>query len=247
MNCLSLALNKAAQEGRFKYHSKCQKTRLTHLCFADDLLIFTDGSLQSVAAILEVLKDFESRSGLAVSIQKTCHFSAGLKDHDLDQIKVATNLTTGTLPVRYLGVPLCTKKLTILQCAPLIQSIKSRLHSWTTKSSSYAGRLQLLSSVIAGITNFWSSSIILPKGCIAEINSLCSKFLCNSKQRRRRIGIEGLIFLEYGMCLKADMVALFSIKTRYGLHGISPKSWIATSTTFGSLILSRNTHGWLTN
>lgn len=86
MNCLSLALNKAAQEGRFKYHSKCQKTRVTHLCFADDLLIFTDGSLQSVAAILEVLKDFESRSGLQWGIQTDpscllCNALSESRDH----------------------------------------------------------------------------------------------------------------------------------------------------------------------
>lgn len=47
LNCLSLLLNKAAEENRFKYHYNCEKTKLTHLCFADNLLIFIDGSLSS--------------------------------------------------------------------------------------------------------------------------------------------------------------------------------------------------------
>lgn len=181
MNCLSLTLNKAAQEGKFKYHPKCQRSKLTHLCFADDLLIFMDGTAQSVCNVLEVLKDFELKSGLAVNLQKTTMFTTGLKNHEVDQIKALSNLSSGVLPVCYLGVPLCTKKLSLTHCAPLIQSIKSRLHSWTVKPLSYAGRLQLLSTVIAGITNFWSSSFILPKGCINEINSLCSKFLWKGK------------------------------------------------------------------
>lgn len=85
------------------------------------------------------------------------------------------------LPVRYLGIPLCTKKLTLLHYAPLLQSIKTKLHSWTARSLSFAGRLQLLSTVIAGITNFWSCAFILPKACLDEIDSLCSCFLWKGK------------------------------------------------------------------
>ncbi|KAL0770758.1 hypothetical protein Bca101_035909 [Brassica carinata] len=142
MNCLSITLNKAVREGKFNYHSKCQRAELTHLCFADDLLIFCEGTPQSVQAILDILQDFEQR---------------------------------------YLGVPLCTKKLTMTNCAPLLQSIKSKLLAWTTRALSFGGRLQLLATVIAGITNFWSCSFILPKGCLAEIDSICAKFLWKGK------------------------------------------------------------------
>lgn len=39
MNCLSTLLNNAATEGRFGYHQNCEDSKLTHLCFADDLLL----------------------------------------------------------------------------------------------------------------------------------------------------------------------------------------------------------------
>lgn len=139
MNCLSLMLNKAARNGVFGYHAKCQRTALTHLYIADDLLIFYDGSTSSVNAILDILKDFELRSGLAISVEKTSLFAAGIKPHELIQIKTSTGLSEGTLPVRYLGVPLCTKKLTLTNCAPLLQCIKSKLHSWTVRTLSFAG------------------------------------------------------------------------------------------------------------
>lgn len=74
MNCLSFMLNDAASRGRIKYHSKCSKMKLTHLSFADDLLIFIDGSLDSVQKVLQVLHEFEWRSGLVVSFQKTSFF-----------------------------------------------------------------------------------------------------------------------------------------------------------------------------
>lgn len=177
MNCLSIALDKAAVEGKFKYHTRCGRSKLTHLSFADDLLIFSDGSLSSVQAILGVLKDFEERSGLAISVQKSCFFAAGISEVEIEAISHQTGLSIGVFPIRYLGVPLHTKKISRIQCAPLIQSIKNKLRSWTVRRLSYAGRLLLISSVINGITNFWTSSFIIPKSVIKEIDSLCAKFL----------------------------------------------------------------------
>lgn len=70
MNCLSHMLNSAAAQARLRYHKNCEKIKLTHLCFADDLLIFIDGSEESVQCVLQVLKEFEERSGLAVSSRR---------------------------------------------------------------------------------------------------------------------------------------------------------------------------------
>lgn len=119
MNCLSLLLDKAAEEGKFGYHYACKETKLTHLCFADDLLIFCDGSLRSVKNVLEVLDNFKALSGLSVSISKTCFFSCGVQQPEIEQILLQCGLTQGALPIRYLGVPLCTKKLTLANCEPL--------------------------------------------------------------------------------------------------------------------------------
>ena len=43
MEVLSKLLNKAAEEKKIGYHPYCQEVQLTHLCFADDLLVFSDG------------------------------------------------------------------------------------------------------------------------------------------------------------------------------------------------------------
>ena len=177
MNCLSFMLNDAAAQGKVKYHSRCTKMRLTHLSFADDLLIFIDGSLDSVQQVLQVLHEFEMRSGLAVSFQKTSFFASGMSDQEIDTIKASTGMTCGKLPVRYLGVPLSSKKLNLSNCEPLIHQVKARFSTWSVKSLSFSGRLLLIKTVIAGINTFWCSAFILPKACIAKINSLCGVFL----------------------------------------------------------------------
>lgn len=48
MNALSSLLNLAVKYDVFKYHPRCRRIGLTHLSFADDLLVFVKGDLVSV-------------------------------------------------------------------------------------------------------------------------------------------------------------------------------------------------------
>lgn len=123
MNILSQKLNEAADTGRFGYHPNCQESNLTHLCFADDILIFTDGSSQSVHGFLQVLEEFKAFSGLAISVEKSCFFPSGLSDDEKNAIVSTTGIPVGSLPIRYLGLPLNSKKLSIENCEPLLQQV----------------------------------------------------------------------------------------------------------------------------
>ena len=63
MNVLSKMLDKSAAEHRMGYHPKCKNLSLTHLSFADDILVLSDGNSHSIESILEVFKKFETISG----------------------------------------------------------------------------------------------------------------------------------------------------------------------------------------
>lgn len=77
----------------------------------------------------------------------------------------------------YLGLPLMSRKLRISEYSPLIDKMVQKFKSWAVSSSSFAGRLQLIKSVIYGLVNFWCSTFILPKACIRMMESLCARFL----------------------------------------------------------------------
>lgn len=177
INVLSQKLNKAAEDQKFGYHPKCKDSKLIYLCFADDLLIFSDGAPSSVHGILEMLSEFHQLSGLAISPEKSCFFASGLSSAEITSLVTTSGIPHGQLPIRYLGLPLCSKKLTLQDCEPLLQKIRGKISNWTAKFTSFAGRLQLLSSVISGIANFWCSSFILPNKCITMVNSMCSAYL----------------------------------------------------------------------
>ena len=82
----------------------------------------------------------------------------------------------GELPFRYLRVPLSTKRISIVQCKPLIDKMLSRVTCWTTKFLSYAGRAQLVKSVLFSIQTFWAQIFVLPKKILHVIESICRKF-----------------------------------------------------------------------
>lgn len=51
MDALSQLLHYNIQRGTFTYHWKCDKLRISHLCFADDLLIFLNGDVDSAIMV----------------------------------------------------------------------------------------------------------------------------------------------------------------------------------------------------
>ncbi|KAG2321688.1 hypothetical protein Bca52824_014901 [Brassica carinata] len=64
---------------------------------------------------------------------------------------------------------------------PFLERITSKLHSWTVKTLSFAGKVRLLASVIYGMVNFWSSVFALPKRFYEKVDSLCCAFLWKNR------------------------------------------------------------------
>lgn len=79
--------------------------------------------------------------------------------------------------MRYLGLPLMTQAMRTQDYQPLLENIRSKINTWTCRYLSYAGRLQLITSVIVSIINFWISVFRIPCSCIKEVERICSAFL----------------------------------------------------------------------
>lgn len=123
--------------------------RITHLAFANDLMLFSRGDANSVTVLIDVLKSFERSSGHAININKSEIFSAGIKD-DLGFM----GIPYGTLRVRYLGVPLDAQRLKVENYSPLIDSINKYICTWKGNTLSYVGRLELVCVVIQGVVGY---------------------------------------------------------------------------------------------
>lgn len=176
-NVLSKLLNKAAVSGNIGFHPQCKDVNMSHLSFADDIVVFIVGSPSSLRNTLQVFEDFGNWSGLKINIAKLTVFAAGRGKLLLESEAAAVGMSISTLPIKYLGLPLTSKIMTRNDYEPLVSKIRACFLSWTSQALSYAGRLLLIKSVIASMTNFWCTAFCLPQSCIDEIESMSSAFL----------------------------------------------------------------------
>lgn len=119
MNVLSKKIDRGMMERKFKLHPGCQKLSITHLCFADDLMVFVEGSKQSIQGALSVFDEFEMWSGLSISVEKSTIYMAGVHETEKRSILRNFKFDDGELPVRYLGLPLMTQRMKKQDYAPL--------------------------------------------------------------------------------------------------------------------------------
>ncbi|XP_024011356.1 uncharacterized protein LOC112086614 [Eutrema salsugineum] len=131
----------------------------------------------SLRGTFDVFDEFARISGLRINAAKSALFVGGRDRQDIHAAASELGIPLDSLPIRYLGIPLTTKMMTKDDYAPLIDKIKARMLSWISKHLSYAGRLQLIVSVISSISNFWCSVFRLPSSCFDEIERLCGAFL----------------------------------------------------------------------
>lgn len=134
--------------------------------------------MSSTEAILHVLSDFEKLSGLHASSTKSTLFITRCDVNLQRSISSRLCMPIGSMPVRYLGVPLTSKRLSLTDCMPLLEAITNKIHGWKSTSLSFAGRIEL------GKILFWCSSFLLPQKVISRINQLLARFLWSGQDKK---------------------------------------------------------------
>ncbi len=104
--------------------------RFHTLQYADDLLLFFDGSMRSAAVIKLILENFSSCSGLQVNFDKSSIVSINLPSEQTTALRSFFNCPSQDFPLNYLGLPLSPRKLRKADYLPLIEKLDRRLANW---------------------------------------------------------------------------------------------------------------------
>ncbi|KAL9688157.1 hypothetical protein QQ045_032572 [Rhodiola kirilowii] len=80
MEVLSRIFGKMRQSNVFEFHSNCARISLSHLMFADDVIIFSKADWGSLLKIKEALALFHGWSGLDVNVNKSEMYFRGCDD-----------------------------------------------------------------------------------------------------------------------------------------------------------------------
>ncbi|XP_057948369.1 uncharacterized protein LOC131144039 [Malania oleifera] len=132
---LSRLLKSLEGKFRFKFHPKCKELKITHLVFADDLMLFSNG------------------------------------------------IKEGKFPFKYLGIPLLASKLNVVHYRPLVDRIAGWFKGWPSNNLTYAGRLEIIKSIVQGFECFWLAIFPIPLNVLNHIIKLCRAFLWGGRRK----------------------------------------------------------------
>ncbi|GJV26153.1 reverse transcriptase domain-containing protein [Tanacetum coccineum] len=112
---------------------------------------FMKGDMVSASILKRGLDEFSLASGLYPSMSKCEAFYRNIPIEVKDEIRLVMPFNEGVLPIRYLGVPLVSKRITKHDCKVLLEVVQSKINDWKNKSLYFAGRLQLIASVLSSM------------------------------------------------------------------------------------------------
>ncbi|XP_039056623.1 uncharacterized protein LOC120199656 [Hibiscus syriacus] len=124
--------------------------RLSHLQFADDLIIFCQASLSQIKNVKRVLRIFSIMTGLHLNLAKSKLLGINVEEEVLTEWALAVGCSVGSFPTDYLGLPLGAKKNSEALWDPVFKNFSSKLAGWKASCLSLAGRTILLKSISMG-------------------------------------------------------------------------------------------------
>lgn len=90
-------------------------------------MFFSIGDPISMQMIMEAFTFFTNTTGLKVNHVKCSMYFGGMDDATKNQLQQIINFDEGVLPMKYLGVPLTRKKITIHHYMPLVDKIMGKV------------------------------------------------------------------------------------------------------------------------
>ncbi|WMV46087.1 hypothetical protein MTR67_039472 [Solanum verrucosum] len=126
---LSRMLNLLHQDQNYKgFHMQIGGPQINHLCFADDVIIFTAATRSSLQLIMKTLSTYEAVSDQSIN-KENSHFMVPTNTpmETIDMVKDITGFYQKASPISYLGCPLYIGGQRIIYYSELVAKVVKRI------------------------------------------------------------------------------------------------------------------------
>ena len=120
---------------------------VSYLLFANDTLIFCDADLNQILILCMVLVWFKAVLGLKINMGKLELVPVGVV-HNIEILLNVLDRKQGTLPMKYLGLPLGVKFKDKTIWNPILEKVERRLAGWKCLYLSRGGRVNLIKNTL---------------------------------------------------------------------------------------------------
>lgn len=146
------------------------------LIFVDDVLMFLEANENNMSNIKKILEEFDCFTGWKLNVSKT-HLYLSKNYEDIAKIQESSGLEIAQFPMKYIGFPLSGGKLKCSYFDECYNRLKNMMNKWPTYSTSFAGRLVLVKSVVNGYIHFLVRQDEVSIACLERMQMLAANFL----------------------------------------------------------------------
>ena len=162
------------------------RTRVSHLQFADDTIFFSNSCAEELQTLKSLLLVFGQISGLKVNLDKSNLFGINLDQNHLSRLALMLDCKASGSPILYLGLPLGGNPWAGGFWDPVIESISRRLDDWQKAYLSFNGRITLIHSCLSHIPSYFLSLFKILASVATKIERLQKDFLRSGVGKGKR-------------------------------------------------------------
>lgn len=117
------------EEGKIGLFSlPANASRVSHLFYANDVMLFSNASKDSIQQLIKIFKLYEDWSGQCIYFEKlTIYFSKLMHRRCISEIIIEIGFSEGKLPLTYLGVPIMDGRVKISHFDSLVEKVSKKL------------------------------------------------------------------------------------------------------------------------
>ncbi|XP_010445335.1 PREDICTED: uncharacterized protein LOC104727985 [Camelina sativa] len=234
--------------------------KLSHICFANDIILFVEASVAQIRVIRRVLERFCVASGQKVSLEKSKIFYSENVSRDLaQQISTESGIKATRELGKYMGMHVLHKRINKDTFGEVLERVASRLSGWRGRFLSLAGRVTLTKAVLSFIPVHTMSTILLPQSALEKLDRLSRSFLWGSTTDKHKqyllawdcvylpklaggLGIRSAkqmnvaLLAKVGWQLLHDKVSIWArvLRSKYKVGDIRDGTWLVAKSSWSS-------------
>lgn len=189
MERLSILIENKCETGNWKgLKISRDAVPLTHLFFADDLLLFGHSNQATCRDIMDVLNEFCALSGQTINLLKSKFYvSPNIPRNKARRLSNTCGIALTNNLGKYLGVPILHGRAKKEHFNYIIEKVQNRLAGWKSNTLMIAGRATLVQASSSTIPNYTMQTMHLPSSVCDRIDRLNRDFLWGDTPDKRKI------------------------------------------------------------
>ena len=162
--------------------------RINHLLFADDTMFFCYSTPSNCEVLSNILLEYEQASGQKINTTKSSiTFSSKTPQNVKEEAMRILNISKEGGTGKYMGLPehFGRRKRDIF--TSIVDRIRLKASSWSTRRLSKAGKMTMMQSVLTAIPNHSMSCFQLPVSLCKRIQSVLTRFWWDDNDEKKKM------------------------------------------------------------